>query len=104
MSERTWSMFGHASHGTWVTVGDERFLRLHGYEEAPVPVTVTEDPDGDYMGWIEFDDAGKPVEDPHFIQHHRIFDVQFPYGHKAEVERGRGEALRLAIEPLDGAS
>lgn len=100
MSTRTWEMFGHqVDNGVWVVVGDERFVRLHGYEEAPVPVLVVEDPAGEYMGWLDSDPAkGRDHTDPHFIQHHRIFDVQFPYGHKAEVEHGRGVALRLRIE------
>lgn len=100
---RTWKMFGHAAdNGVWVTVGEERYVRLHGYREAPTPVVVTEDPDGDYMGWLDSQpSAGQDHTDPHMIQHHRIFNVQFPYGHEAEVQAGRGTALRLRIEVRD---
>lgn len=90
---RTWQMLGHRTgRGDWVAIGDDWFVRAHGCE-APIPVTLTEDPAGDYMGWIK---SGK--DEPIMIQHHQIFDIQFPYGHKAEQERGYGEAVRLRIE------
>ncbi len=31
------------------------------------------------------------------IQHKRIFEVQFPYGSKVEVERGKGLVVPLSI-------
>lgn len=93
---RVWHMHGHAAdNGVWVAVGAEWWVRIHGYGPPPVPVTLTEDTAGDYMGWIDFKDE-EPRE-PAMIQHREIFDVQFPYGHRAEVERGRGEAVRLRI-------
>lgn len=96
---RVWQMHGHAAdNGTWVAVGAEWWVRIHGYGPPPVPVTVTEDDDGDYMGWIDF--KGDEPREPALIQHHRIFEVQFPYGSKAEVEHGRGEAVRLRISAV----
>lgn len=96
---RTWEMFGHAAdNGVWVTVGTHNFVRLHGYPQPPKPVTVIEDPDGDYMGWLDSrPDTGVNHTDPQFIQHHRIFNVQFPYGYQAEEKAGKGTALRLRI-------
>lgn len=68
---------------------------MHGVE--PVSVLVTEDGEGDYLGWI-----GTGKTDPVMIQRRGIFDVQFPYGHRAEVEAGRGEAVPLRIEEVPG--
>lgn len=75
----------------WVAIGSDWFVREHGCKQ-PIPVTLTEDAEGDYMGWI-----GSDEQEPCMILHHKIFDIQFPYGHKAEVDRGRGEAVRLRI-------
>lgn len=57
-----------------------------------VQVTVTEDPDGQYLGWI---DADREV--PTLIQYHTLYSMQFPYGPKAEEERGRGRTVTLRI-------
>ena len=98
---RVWEMYGHAaSNGVWVAVGEQRWVQLHGYGPPPVPVTVTEDPEGDYMGWIAANDK---AEEPVMIQHHRIFNIQFPYGYKPEEEHGRGKAVRLTITVRDAA-
>lgn len=56
---------------------------------------VTTDAEGDYLGWIE---TGK--SEPEMIQHREIFNIQFPYGYRAEVEAGRGEAVRLRVEEV----
>lgn len=99
VSERAWNLFGHqADNGTWVAVGSEFFVKNHGYETSPVPVTVTENPDGDYLGWL---DAASTT--PALIQHHRIFNIQFPYGYKAEEDRGAGVAVRLSIAGAAGS-
>jgi hypothetical protein len=92
---RVWQMHGHAAdNGVWVAVGEEWWVRIHGYGPPPVPVTVAEDPEGDYMGWIA---TGEDPPEPGLIQHHRIFNIQFPDGYQAEVTHGRGEAVRLSI-------
>lgn len=91
---REWRMYGARNdRGTWWAVGFEPYVRMHGVE--PVSVLMTEDGEGDYLGWIQ---AGE--SDPYMIQHRQIFDVQFPYGHTVEVEAGRGEAVRLRIEEV----
>lgn len=89
----TWQMFGWPNgHGGWSALGDERYVRLHGCSE-PVAVIVTEDPEADHLGWIGTEDTA-----PNMIQHKRIFEIQFPYGSKAEVERGRGRVVPVRIE------
>jgi hypothetical protein len=91
---RQWQMHGGRNfRGTWFAVGDERYVQLHGTQ--PIPVLVTMDDEGDYLGWIE---AGK--SEPDLIQHRKIFNIQFPYGYQAEVEAGRGEVVGLRIEEV----
>lgn len=94
----TWRMHGWPNgHGGWSALGDERYVRLHGCKD-PVAVTVTEDPEADYLGWIGTEDTA-----PNMIQHKRIFEIQFPYGSKAEVERGRGRVVPVRIEHTPAA-
>lgn len=94
---REWRMHGGRNiQGTWFVVGDERYVRLHGvYRNRVIPVLVTTDDEGDYLGWIE---TGK--SEPDLIQHKEIFNIQFPYGYRVEVKAGRGVAVRLRIEEV----
>ncbi len=49
----SWNMFalqgGRAGETVWLAVGSERYVTLHGVPK-PTPVTVTEDPEGVYLG------------------------------------------------------
>lgn len=91
----TWDMYAAPSdhhEKEWLTVGDRRYVRMHGCAD-PVPVRLTEDPAADYLGWIE---TGEDI--PVMIHHKKIFDICFPYGSAAEVEKGRGRVVPLRIE------
>jgi hypothetical protein len=93
---REWRMYGARNgRGTWWAVGDHQYVRIHGVD--PVPVSVTEDGEGDYLGWIQTGES-----EPCMIQHRQIFNVQFPYGYAAEVAVGHGEAVRLRVEEVPG--
>ena len=71
---------------------DRRTVREYGGD--PVPVTVIEDAEGDYYGWIA---TGQDA--PVMIQPSpALFSMQFPYGPKAEVEAGRGKIVRLRVD------
>jgi hypothetical protein len=75
--------------------GDPRTVRMRG--RTPVPVELTEDPEGTYWGWIYAE--GRPNADgaPHMIQpHYGMFTMQFHYGPEAEQEWGRGEIVRMS--------
>ena len=94
---RQWPMFaGNPSRGVWLNVDTHaRTVQAYGVDD-PVEVTATEDPEGTYYGWIDADSDGAPV----MVQPHEgLFSMQFPYGPKAEVDRGRGEIVRLRVEP-----
>lgn len=95
---RTWKMFAlFRDNGEPFNVyPHEGAVRMCGGE--PVPVTVIEDPAGDQLGWLDTD-ATVPV----MIQHKRIFDIQFAYGSRAEVEVGHGSIVPLRVERNDAA-
>lgn len=89
---RSWRMHaGVADRGGYQYFGDPRYVELYGV--VPVPVVVTEDPDGTYWGWL---DARRDA--PEMIQPHPVlYQVQFPYGPDAEERAGRGRTLRLTV-------
>lgn len=93
----TWELFGaqNEKNGVYTVVGEAFFVRLYG--QKPKPIRLTEDPDGDYMGWLP---NKKEESNPQFVQHKRIFNISFPYGYQEEEKAGRGKAIYLRIEEL----
>lgn len=94
----TWSMHAGGSdrEGRYLDVYDEAWMvRANG--EDPVAVTVTEDPEGPYYGWVDTGDE-RPclIRDSEFI-----FGAQFTYGVEPEIRRGRGRVIRLTITPTE---
>ena len=85
--------------------GEDWYVRLYGH--VPVAVELAEDPEGGYYGWIEADaeETRRRHEYtgvPEMIQPHEgMFEVQFPYGPEAEVERGRGEIVRMSCRAVE---
>mgnify|MGYP003394149107 CR=1 FL=1 len=80
---------------------DRRYPEAHADGKTAVEVTVTEDPDGPYWGWLDDPDGGhwKPNDYPEFIWHEKMaFDMCFAYGPEAEVKAGKGRIVRLRIE------
>jgi hypothetical protein len=59
-------------------------------------VKVTEDPHGDYYGWLRVD----KVEYSLIFKTLLSLEVCFPYGTKAEVEAGNGRVVRLKVEEV----
>lgn len=94
----TWSMFGRLDGDTWTVVGDKRYLHYHGCDD-PTPIVVQEDPDGEYLGWIDTGETELTM-----IQRKQIFNIQFPYGYRPEEERGNGRAVPLSIQPAERSS
>lgn len=100
---RTWRMFAGLQDRVvedreFLHFGDEWYVRAYGDE--PARVELTEDPDGRYWGWIDFDDGRDST--PTMIQPHwGMFEMQFPYGPKASVDRGRGEIVRMSCRPVE---
>lgn len=103
MSARQWAMYAQhrpdlleKTGREFLTFGNERYVRMHGGRYDIVEVVLTEDDEGDYYGWIA---AGRDT--PTMIQPGSIYRVQFPYGPEAEEERGKGETVRLRVDPAD---
>lgn len=100
MTER-WRMHGiPRGDGEWIMVGDPRTLRIHGCANPP-EVEVIEDPEGDYLGWLD-ERPGHPrnTGEPEMILHKKLFNIQFAYGYQAEEEAGRGRAIPLTIREM----
>lgn len=94
----TWEMFGYPKgDGDWLKVDDYRTIKMHGCAE-PVPVLVIEDPDGNYLGWMEEREGVRKTGVPEMILYKKLFNMQFAYGYETEEEAGRGKAVRLRIE------
>ena len=113
----TWHMYAMRSHhpdrGVYYQHVHEsrQWVALWpGGKENIVKVLVTEDPDGDYWGWL--DEGGsilnrqspyvrQPTDYPKMVQPTEgMFTMQFPYGPKAEQEAGHGEVVRLTIAEI----
>lgn len=103
-----WRMFAHARNGSYQHFGARWWVEIHGLPDPVAAVRVSEaPPDADdddvYWGWIFAADCNYPSRDgtPTMIWRHRAaFDAQFPYGADAEVERGRGRVVRLAVQEI----
>lgn len=90
-----WEMFAlRLDDGGFYAVGSEWYARAHGSGEDPVPVVVTEDAEGGMLGWISTGKDGVPE----MIQRRHVFEIQFSYGSKFEVDRGAGVVVPLRVE------
>jgi hypothetical protein len=93
---RSWEAFAQAGENNdYITIDTKlRMMRFRGCkEEDALPVTLVEDPDGLYWGWIDAKDDKVSM-----IRREVPFKVQFPGGYAEKVERGFGEVVRLRIE------
>jgi hypothetical protein len=88
----TWRMYAHDYNGRLGTVGNLHYVKAHGLPQPIVPVEVAESEDGKFLGWIATGDGT-----PRMIQPDRLFEMQFPYGSRAEEERGKGRVVRLSV-------
>ena len=95
---RAWRMHGHAnSHAPGEFLNIENHPRTAAmYGPDVVPLLVTEDPAGNYLGWLDNDNP-----DLAMVQWHTLFNMQFAYGAQAEVDAGRGTIIRLSVTELD---
>lgn len=96
---REWTMYAQrqteiVDGREFMEFGDEQWVRMC-YGGDVVRVVLTEDPDGPYWGWIDYDDPDEPT----MVQPHEgMFTMQFAYGPEAEAARGRGEIVRMTVE------
>lgn len=77
------------------------WVQLHGFSEPIVTVRIREsrdeDPPSDYFGWIDSDDPG---EFTFVMPCEGMLEMCFPYGSKAESDRGRGRKVNLIVEEI----
>lgn len=88
----------HASPDRW-------WVELHGVNEPIVPVRLRErtqdDPPSPYWGWVG---AECPQQYEMVWPAEVLLDMCFPYGPKAEEERGRGRKVNLVVTEVDSAA
>jgi hypothetical protein len=93
---RSWRTFcndyGPESLTQYRHFGDRRTVRFTGGTAPIIEVDLIEDVDGELMGW---EAAG--AEGLRMVQHHRIFNMQFPAGYLASEAAGDGRAVRLRL-------
>ena len=94
---RTWRMFAGRSkvEGRFLHFADERTVRFCGLE--PVAVELTEDPAGEYYGWLATGADFLVMVQPH----EGVFRMQSPDGFKGDVADGRGEIVRMSCRAVD---
>lgn len=96
-------MFAHRSEktGRFYPVGSRAYVEAHVFRQPILSVLVAEVPDDDetatHWGWMRHASAHYQADmEPHMIWgSHAQFEVCFPYGSQAEVDRGKGRVLRL---------
>jgi hypothetical protein len=94
-----------AKHGypkpIYVNFGELWWVEMHGLAKPIVQVEMTEDPAGEYLGWVpDYCDSTRAAV-PELVQPEYLFELQFPYGSKAEVEHGHGHVVRLVMKEVD---
>lgn len=77
------------------------WVELHGLPDTIVSLRLRErregDPSSDYYGWI---DAKDPGEYTNVWPSEGQLEMCFPYGSRAETDRGRGRKVNLIVEEV----
>lgn len=103
---QSWEMHAHRyDDGRFHTIGSERYVRMHGLKGPILRVLVEEVPEGDtvtHWGWMGFAYQWHEADtEPCMIWHTRgQLEMCFPYGTKAEAERGHGRVVFLRITEI----
>lgn len=100
-----WQLFAHRSlvNGRFYPVGSRAYVEAHCFDSPVLQVRVEEvagdDETATHWGWMRNASAHYPADsEPHMIWASRAqFEMCFPYGSLAEVDRGKGRVLRLRV-------
>lgn len=80
---------------------DLRFVRIHGFDDPIVTVRARErvesDPPSPYYGWLATD---RPDRYDFVWPSEGQLEMCFPYGSRAEADRGRGRKVNLIVEDV----
>lgn len=96
---RTWTQYGlefDRKPGEYGSIYSHRrsVEMCGGTDETIVTLTLTEDPDGDYYGWLKTGDT-----EPTMVYcRESLFSMCFPYGPQASVDKDQGEILRFTVD------
>ncbi len=94
---RHWDMFAQDyGNDRWMHFGSKRYADMHGGSEPTVAVRLTEDPGGEYHGWLETGEDTPSMIWPSRAQ----LTMCFAYGMQVEIDKGRGVPIRLRCESL----
>ena len=100
---RQWEMWacdcdpGRDGSGRYRHIGPKRYVELHGLPYPIVKVRLTENPWGDYWGWLR-----SGTETPTMIWPNKtLFNICFPYGPEVSEQRGDGTILRFVLERME---
>lgn len=92
--KRVWEGYARAGQAAFsgATIGiPTESIAFAGLDTA---VLISIDPAGAYRGWIA---TGDEEAVPTMIEHHKIFEVAFPYGSAQAVAAGQGEVVALEV-------
>lgn len=95
---RSWSACAHRAAAWFTSIHIGADERIAAIADAESRVVVTEDPAGEYLGWL---DTGHEEDPPVLIQHAKVFGVQFVYGLQAELDARKGTVVRLSVTAAD---
>lgn len=63
-----------------------------------VPITVTEHEEGNYWGWYEYEEDGKPARITHIYPSEHLTKICSPDYFQQDIKDGKGRLIRLRIE------
>ena len=94
---RHWDMFAQDyGNNRWMHFGSKRYADMHGGNEPTVAVRLTEDPDGEYYGWLKTGEDTPSMIWPSRVQ----LMMCFTYGMQVAIDKGQGVPIRLRCESL----
>lgn len=90
---KCWILWAHDLGLSYRHIGSKFYVETYGLSHPIVQVTVLEDPQGDYWGWLATGAATPTMIWPS----ENLFRVCFPYGPDAEVKAGKGRVVKLRV-------
>ena len=102
--KKTWKMFAHQDGDEFRNFGSKWRVEMHGMiyamNDVSIPIVEVElelADDGQYYGWLETGEDTPSMIYPY----ETLFSMCFPYGPKAEEDRGRGKILRFNVKKVE---
>ena len=105
---RIWTAYGAVSE-VLTEKGNPRIHRIFSNENVMklytlpyVTLTVAEDEDGEYLGWLARAIGTEELSDQiSMVTYDKFFDINFPAGYEQEEKNNRGVAVRLSVTLKD---